>query len=176
METKELFLNGCFHFHCYKKDDKIRQENTKVYDTKEEITCVVPVQKGYTEKELWTDKMRGSASFFFFFFPISKHHCPYQSQVPCPKQSMKAGRMLFLFSRYLWSIWGRISQITGQCQPRLIRTLTGPALGLWTTQEGPYPQVGTCRCCLDRRLFNMLSRTRISPVALKRNRHTEPQV
>lgn len=114
--------------------------------------------------------------FFFFFFPISKHHCPYQSQVPCPKQSMKAGRMLFLFSRYLWSIWGRISQITGQCQPRLIRTLTGPALGLWTTQEGPYPQVGTCRCCLDRRLFNMLSRTRISPVALKRNRHTEPQV
>lgn len=45
MEIKEIFLDGCFYFHCYMKDDKIRQEITKAYDTKEEITCVVPCRE-----------------------------------------------------------------------------------------------------------------------------------
>lgn len=45
MEIKEIFLGGCFSFHCYMKDDKIRQEILKVYDTKEEITCVVPCRE-----------------------------------------------------------------------------------------------------------------------------------
>lgn len=56
METKERFLDGYFHFHCDMEDEKIRQEITKACDTKEEITCVVPVWRGCSEEVLQADK------------------------------------------------------------------------------------------------------------------------
>lgn len=42
---KEIFLGGCFYFHCYMKDDRIRQEVLKVYDTKEELLVWYPVER-----------------------------------------------------------------------------------------------------------------------------------
>lgn len=122
----DIFLDGYFHFPCYMEDDKIRQEITKVCHAKKEITCVVfRVEKIHrVHCRGAADKVRGSVHFLF----VSGHHCPHQYQGPCPTWGTKMGKVLFLPSRCLWSIQGRGGHITGQFQPRVIRTFMRPVL------------------------------------------------
>lgn len=65
METKAVFLEG--YFHCYMEDDKIRQEITKVSDTKEEIAVWCTGREG-TLRRCPTQIMAGGGSSSFVSF------------------------------------------------------------------------------------------------------------
>lgn len=68
METKAVFLEG--YFHCYMEDDKIRQEITKVSDTKEEIAVWCTGREG-TLRRCPTQIMGGGSSSFVSFLSIT---------------------------------------------------------------------------------------------------------
>lgn len=84
METKEVFLEGYFHFQCYMEDNKIREEVTKASDTMEEITCVVFAWRGYTDEV--PRQIKWAARQFLCF--ISEHHYRPQYQVPHPEPGL----------------------------------------------------------------------------------------